>query len=96
MNVVWSDEAVLALVDLESELAARYTSERARSITDAIVTRVDQLEAHPQLGRLVPEFGMWQLRELVDRHHRILYWLTPDPIEIVAIAPARIPLVRDP
>ena len=38
------------------------------SITDAIVTRVDQLEAHPQLGRLVPEFGMWQLRELVDRH----------------------------
>jgi plasmid stabilization system protein ParE len=92
MNVVWSDEAVLALVDLESDLAVRYTPERAREITDAIVAPVGQLEEHPQLGRAVPEFGMWQLRELVDRHHRILYRLTPDRIEIVAIVPARIPL----
>jgi len=92
MIVVWSDEAVLALVDLESDLALRYSTERAVEIVDAIVERVAHLEEHPQLGRAVPEYGMWQLRELVDRHHRILYRLTPDQIEIVTIVPARIPL----
>jgi hypothetical protein len=54
MNVVWSEEAVLALVALETK--------------------------------------HWQLRELVDKWHRVLYRLRPQAIEIVTIVPTRIPL----
>ena len=50
------------------------------------------LQDHPQLGRVVPEYGHWQLRELVDKWNRVLYRLRPDAIEVVTIVPARIPV----
>jgi len=73
MKVVWSDDAVWALVALETRLAQRYSSDKAARIVEELVRRVDRLEDHPQLGRVVPEYGQWQLRELVDRWNRVLY-----------------------
>jgi plasmid stabilization system protein ParE len=67
MKVVWSDDAVWALVGLEARLAQRYSSDKAARIVEDLVRRVDRLADHPQLGRVVPEYGQWQLRELVDR-----------------------------
>lgn len=92
MKVVWSEEAVYALVALETTLVQRYSAEKAAEIVDEIVRRVDRLQEHPQLGRVVPEYGHWQLRELVDKWNRVLYRLRADTIEIVTIVPARIPL----
>ena len=96
MNVVWSDEAAYALVALETKLAQRYSAEKAAQIIDELVRRVDRLQDHPQLGRAVPEYGHWQVRELVDKWNRVLYLLRPDAIEIVTIVPARVPLDLDP
>jgi len=96
MNVVWSDEAAYALVALETKLAERYPAEKAAQIIDELVRRVDRLQDHPQLGRAVPEYGHWQIRELVDKWNRVLYRLLPDAIEIVTIVPARMPLDLDP
>lgn len=61
-------------------------------IIDALVHRVHRLQDHPQVGRAVPEYGHWQLREFVDNWNRVLYRLRPDAIEIVTIVPARVPL----
>ena len=96
MNVVWSDEALYALDALEIKLAERYSDAKAAQIIDELVRRVHQLQVHPQLGRTVPEYGHWQLRELVDKWNRVLYRLRPDAIEIVTIVPARVPLEPDP
>ena len=96
MNVVWSDEAAYALVALETKLAQRYSAEKAAQIIDELVRRVDRLQDHPQLGRAVPEYGHWQVRELVDKWNRVLYRLLPDAIEIVTIVPAGVPLGLDP
>lgn len=92
MRLVWSDEAVYALIALEANLAKRYSGEKAAQLIDELVRRVDRLQDHPQLGRAVPEYGHWQLRELVDKWNRVLYRLCPDVIEIVTIVPARLPL----
>jgi toxin ParE1/3/4 len=92
MKVVWSDEAVYALITLEIRLAERYSAAKAAEVVDALVRRVDRLQDHPQLGRAVPEYGHPQLRELVDNWNRVLYRLRPDAIEIVTIVPARVPL----
>jgi toxin ParE1/3/4 len=92
MKVVWSDDAVMALVHLETKLAQRYTAEKAAQVIDELVRRVERLQDHPQLGRVVPEYGRWQLRELVDKWNRVLYRLRPDVIEVVTIVPARMPL----
>jgi toxin ParE1/3/4 len=92
MKVVWSDDAVWALVALEARLAQRYSSDKAARIVEDLVRRVDRLADHPQLGRVVPEYGQWQLRELVDRWNRVLYRLRSDAIEVVTIVPTRMPL----
>jgi len=92
MKVVWSDDAVWALVALETRLAQRYSSGKAARIVEDLVRRVDRLEDHPQLGRVVPEYGQWQLRELVDRWNRVLYRLRSDALEVVTIVPTRMPL----
>ncbi len=97
MKVVWSDDAVMTLVDLETKLALRYTAEKAAQLVDELVRRVDLLQDHPQLGRVVPEYGRWQLRELVDRWNRVLYRLRSDAVEVVTIVPTRMLLdERDP
>lgn len=70
----------------------RYSSEKAARIVEDLVRRVDRLEDHPQLGRVVPEYGQWQLRELVDRWNRVLYRLRSDALEVVTIVPTRMPL----
>jgi toxin ParE1/3/4 len=92
MKVVWSEEAAWELATLEARLARRYSADRAARSVEALVRRVRLLEDHPQLGRVVPEYGEWQLRELVDRWNRVLYRLRADAIEIVTIAPASMPL----
>ena len=97
MKVVWSDDAVMALVALETQLARRYTAEKAAQVINELVRRVDRLQDHPQLGRVVPEYGRWQLRELVDKWNRVLYRLRADAVEVVTIVPTRMPLdERDP
>jgi plasmid stabilization system protein ParE len=50
MKVVWSDEAVYALVALETKLAQRYSAERAAEVVDELVRRIDRLEDHAQLA----------------------------------------------
>jgi toxin ParE1/3/4 len=92
MKVVWSDDAAWALVALETRLAQRYSLDKAARIVEELVRRVDRLEDHPQLGRVVPEYGQWQLRELVDRWNRVLYRLRSDAVEVVTIVPTRMPL----
>ncbi len=92
MKVVWSDDAVWALVALEARLAQRHHAQRAASIIEGLVHRVDRLQDHPQLGRVVPEYGQSQLRELVDKWNRVLYRLRADAIEVVTIVPARMSL----
>ncbi len=95
MNVRWSAEAVAALVAIEVSLVAHYSETRAADI-DELVQRIELLSENPRFGRIVPEYGHWQLRELVDKWNRVLYRLQPDAIEIVTIVPARMALVSDP
>jgi plasmid stabilization system protein ParE len=92
MRVVQSDDATWALVALETRLAQRSSPGQAAGIVEELVRRVERLEDHPQLGRVVPEYGQWQLRELVDRWNRVLYRLRSDAIEVVTIVPTRMPL----
>ena len=40
---------------------------------------------HPQIGRVVPEHGHKQLRELIERNHRIFYRIGADGIETVTV-----------
>lgn len=88
MEIIWSEEAAVALLELELELFERFPNQ-VDDIIDDILRRVALLEDNPELGRMVPEYESKKIRELVDEHIRILYWLRNGQIEILTIVPGR-------
>lgn len=92
MDIVWSDEALADLIAIETALSARFSVKRTLEIVDGLLQRIELLREQPRLGRVVPEFGLDRLRELVDDWNRIVYQLDVTGIEIIKIAPARAPL----
>jgi addiction module RelE/StbE family toxin len=84
VKVVWTD---LAIEDLKS--IHEYISKDSKFYADRFVTkllnRVDQLENHPQSGRVVPEFGKEDIRELIEGNYRIIYRIHIDFVGIARI-----------
>jgi len=52
---------------------------------EEIVTRVEALGKHPEMGRIVPEFDQPFLRELIHPPFRIVYRRDPRHVRIVRI-----------
>ncbi len=77
-----------ALSDLQ-EIKAWYTGEQVPEVGDRLVadifTRIKALAAHPELGRIVPEFEQPFLRELIHPPFRIVYRRDPRLVRIVRV-----------
>ena len=80
--------AASAVSDLE-ELQAWYAEQGVagtgtRLVAD-VVQRIEHLADHPDLGRVVPEFGQSFLRELIVPPLRIVYRRDPGSIRVVRV-----------
>ena len=64
---------------------ARDSRYYARVVIDKIVTSTEKLERFPDIVRVVPEIGDDNVKELFVYSYRILYEITPDRIEVLAI-----------
>ncbi len=84
VKVIWTD---LAIEDLKSihEYVCQESRLYADRFIEKLISRVDQLETHPKSGRIVPEFHVETLRELVEGNYRIIYKINMDCIGIVRI-----------
>jgi len=77
-----------ALGDLEAVrdwYAENGVPEVGMRLVTEIIDRVQHLADHPDLGRVVPEFGQTFLRELVHPPFRIVYRREPDAVRIVRV-----------
>lgn len=63
----------------------RYSPNAAVRFRRRIRARAESLSVNPELGRIVPEFGVRQVRELIDGDYRIWYRLHDDHIEVLAV-----------
>lgn len=76
-----------AIADIEGVVAG-YTEQGVpavgRRLVAEILGRIEALIAHPELGRVVPEFNQPQVRELIHPPFRIVYRYATNrsPIEI--------------
>lgn len=84
VKVIWTD---LAISDLKSihEYISRDSKIYADRFIEKLISRVDQLENYPESGRIVPEFGKPELRELIEGNYRIIFKVKPDNVGIVRI-----------
>ena len=77
-----------ALDDLES-IHARYKGQLVPDVGDRllgeIVSQVERLADFPESGRIVPEFGISNLREIIYSPYRIIYRFDGKKIRIVRV-----------
>ena len=85
MKVTWSKESSGNLVEIE-EFIARDSMERAVRFVDALIDHTEDILAdNPRSGRIVPEIGNADMRELIYRGYRIVYRLNGDALEILSV-----------
>ena len=84
VKVIWTDFAIedLRLIhDYISKDSKRY----ADRFLEKLLERVDQLESFPKSGRVVPEFNIDTIRELIEGNYRIVYKISTTQIAIVRV-----------
>lgn len=80
--------ALSAVTDLE-DIQTYYNNERAPEVgnrlTDEIISKIERLADHPLIGRIVPEFNVEHLREIIHPPFRIVYRFDKKRVRIVRI-----------
>ena len=80
--------AASAVADLEAILewyVEQQAPEVGERLVGEIVGKVEGLRDHPDMGRMVPEFGRENLRELIHPPFRIVYRRDARKVRIVRV-----------
>ena len=82
--VKWSRPAKLDLKQIHGYIAkdSRYY---AKKVANNIVEKTEELKDHPEIGRIVPEIDDPNIRELFVYSYRLIYEISPEGIEILAV-----------
>ena len=80
----WSPQA---LRDLESirDYIAQDSPRYAELVVTRIIAFVDRLQAFPDSGRIVPERGDPEIREVIVRPYRVVYRRRANEVEIATV-----------
>jgi plasmid stabilization system protein ParE len=83
-KIVWTDPAV---DDLEAavEYIARDSEAYAASFAQSIVDAAESLGGLARRGRVVPEWGVSTVRELLVGRYRLIYELEAERVLLVAV-----------
>lgn len=84
MIVNWTDRAKTRLRLMHGKIAEHSESTADREI-DKLLTSSARLSELPHSGRKVPEYGREEVRELLIKPYRVIYWILPDRIDVVTV-----------
>jgi toxin ParE1/3/4 len=80
--------AASAVNDLDA-IRSWYADQQVPAVGDKllreIVSQVERLGAFPESGRIVPEFGIANLREIICSPFRIIYRLDESKVRVVRV-----------
>ena len=80
--------AASAVDDLEA-IRAWYAEQQVPGVGERllreVIAQVERLPDFPESGRVVPEFGLAQLREVIHPPFRIVYRLDDDRVRVVRV-----------
>ncbi len=84
MKVHWTDTAQGHLNSIH-EYIARDSAEYALRTVDRLTRRSQLIVTFPFAGRVVPEYQIDQLREVIEGPYRIIYYIKPHQVDVIAI-----------
>lgn len=91
MKVLWSLNAAEHLDAIFQYIAADSVVYALKTV-DGITRRSEQIAQHPLSGRIVPEYNQIQIREVLYRDYRIIYYIRLEQIEVLAVIRSRMQL----
>lgn len=84
MKVEWTEAALEQLWAIH-EYLSQGSPEYAQRVVDRLTRRTQQIRSSPLSGRVVPEFNAPQIREVIEGPYRIIYYIKPDQIDVLAV-----------
>jgi len=86
VNVLWT-EAALSQLEAIYDYIAHTSPDYATRIIDRLTRRSIQISGFPFSGRMVPEYQLNEIREVLEWPYRIIYLIRLDQsqIEILAV-----------
>jgi addiction module RelE/StbE family toxin len=83
-KIKWTQKSSLHLQAIH-EYIAKDSKTYATRFIKSLIKATEKLENMPLCGRVVPELEGYGFREVIYRNYRIVYRLTDDAIEILAV-----------
>jgi plasmid stabilization system protein ParE len=83
--VTFSASALADIREMQAWYAEQFVPQVGERLAREIIERVEALQTHPEMGRIVPEFGVAALRELIHPPFRIVYRYDGNRVRIVRI-----------
>jgi toxin ParE1/3/4 len=82
--VIWS---IPARNDLKQiyDYIAKDSKYYATNVAQQIISKAENLNKFPEIGRVVPEIGDENVRELIIYSYRIIYEVVPNGVQMLAI-----------
>lgn len=84
MKVHWTENAQGHLDAIHAYIA-QDSPEYARRMVDRLTKRSQQIAAFPHSGRTVFEYRLDQIREVIEGAYRLIYYIKPDQIDVLAV-----------
>jgi toxin ParE1/3/4 len=94
MKVYWTDTARRHLDAIHAHIAQN-SPHYAQRMVDRLTRRSQQISIHPLSGRSVPEYETSQIREVIEGPYRIIYYIKPDQVDVLAVIHGAMNIVRD-
>ena len=85
MNIRLSRSALLDLREILDWFVEQDSRPAGEAWVARLLDRIQPLERFPESGRIVPEFQLQDLRELIEPPFRIVYRLTSSSITVIRI-----------
>ena len=84
MKITWSPLAIQRVIE-QADVITHDKPNSAVRWTEGTFAAVDRLERHPMSGRVVPEVGRPEVREVIHGGYRIIYRVGTDQIFILTV-----------
>jgi toxin ParE1/3/4 len=84
MKVHWTDTAQKHL-DAIYAYIAQNSAAYAKRMVDRLTRRSQQIATYPLSGRIVPEYEVDKIREVIEGPYRIIYHIKSDQIDVLAV-----------
>lgn len=84
-RITVAPSAVLDLEDIRAWYDDQGVPETGERLVRELIAHIESLAQHPERGRVVPEVGNAQVREIIHPPYRIVYRLDPVAIRVVRV-----------